>query len=69
MSNSNKPDKSTIWTGAATTVQVLARLDMAAPPVAEAVAQRRADLHARVKRDLAPFTNRLTTESFRKRTK
>lgn len=63
----DKQDKPTIWTGAATTSPVLAKLDMKAPLISPAAAkQRAAQLRARIERDLVPFATRSTAESLRK---
>ena len=54
-----KRAKATIWTGAATTSSVLARLDKKAPLIQKATAKKRgAQLRERIKRDLVPFTKR-----------
>jgi hypothetical protein len=63
----NKQSKTTIWTGAATTSSVLARLDKKAPLISRVLAKKRAALlRARIKRDLVPFTTRSTADSQRK---
>jgi hypothetical protein len=63
----DKQAKATIWTGAATTSPVLARLDKKAPLISKEAAKRRAaQLRERIKRDLVPFTSRSIAESLRK---
>lgn len=55
----DKQAKATIWTGAATTSSVLARLDKNAAPISKVAAKKRAaQLRERIKRDLVPFTPR-----------
>jgi hypothetical protein len=54
-----KRSKATIWTEAATTSPVLARLDKKAPLIQKVIAKKRAaQLRERIKRDLVPFTRR-----------
>jgi hypothetical protein len=63
----DKQAKATIWTGAATTSSVLARLDKKAPLISKLVAKKRAaQLRERIKRDLVPFTPRSIADSLRK---
>lgn len=58
-----KQAKSTIWTGAATTSTVLARLDKKAPMISKVVAKERAaQLRERIKRNLVPFAPRSRRE-------
>lgn len=67
MSDDNQQSKPTIWTGAATTLPVLSRLDLKSLRHDRAMAKQRVlQLHARIKRDLAPFAKRSTEESLRK---
>ncbi len=65
--SADKQVKTTIWTGAATTAPVLARLDKKAPLISKAVAKERAaKLRERIKRDLRPFAPRSIADSLHK---
>lgn len=63
----DKQGKPTIWTGAATTLPVLSKLDLnSLRPNEAATKERMIRLRERIKQDLAPFTKRSTADSLRK---
>lgn len=70
MSDKTKPAKETIWTAAASSPGVLAKLDMTArPPAAAAARARVAEVQANLDKDLQAYSSKVSTETLRKRVK